>query len=377
MHKNLAKWPIHAVPGQCGVCRGQSLSKIANMNRLNPFLQEIPIRFYICKSCACVFHTETTFRTGDYYDNPVRMASLSRSFDFILYYLRDKQCGLTALDVGCSNGNLMLLLKNQGFQTFGIEVSIEAREKASERGLQIYDSIESLGKHRFDLLLFSHVIEHVDAPAAFMNRYMPFLRDNGSIFVEVPSIELLSQAYESTFNNLSPNHIYHFSEDGIAKLATFLGCSVVALQHHHYLNYPSLMCLYRKKQPYAYQILRFQKNVQNEQTIVDSIANRLQRHLKNYCHLVIWGCSDECYQILKRLTAETLTKTILVDSSPSKIGKKVLSLQISSPQKLRDLNDMLLFVAPTSPKVVSSIEHSMKEFVNRKHIHVLFNKREK
>ena len=368
------------VPNQCGVCHGNSLSEITTLTYLNPTLQEIPIRFYLCKDCACVFHNDLNFLPYNYYkysyfNNPIRIASLSKSFDFIHCFLKYRHLNPTVLDIGCTNGNLMLLLQSYVYKVHGIEQSINARNESYNRGLYVYESLQDIKKNQYDLLIFNHVIEHLSAPTDFIAEYIPLLKSDGAIFIEVPSIEKLARGYQSIYNNLYPHHIYHFSENSICKLAQILELSINAIEHHHYFNYPSMMCFLYKIPPYQHLLSRFNNHVEYEKTKVKNMVNELEKHATSWSDLVIWGCSDEAYQILKNLTSELKSKTILVDSSNDKIGKRILMLKVKSPACLKDLDNILFFIAPTSPIIVESIKKSILEFAEGKQYNIVLNSR--
>lgn len=361
---------------KCGVCQSDLVVDLMTLTYMNPALEEKPINFYICEKCASIFHNERSFLPTDYYkmsyfNNPIRMTSLTESVDFIKNYLGDQVKGKTVLDVGCSNGNLMLLLQKMGFKTYGIELSEDARDQALKNGLDVYGSVDSLKGQTFDFLILSHIIEHSHSPFNLMDQYIPFLKEKGFLFIEVPSIGMLAEGHECSYNNLYPNHVYHFSEEGLYQLASSMGCSIMAIAHHHECSYPSLMCLAQKEKKAEHQVRNFQKHLYNEEMLVKNRAQLLEEELKNWSHGVIWGCSNESYQIVKQLTPQTQSKIILIDSDPKKSGKKVLSFEVQLPESLLNLDDILFFVAPTSAQVADSIAKSIEKISKGKNVKVL------
>ena len=129
---------------KCKLCNNESLTILGEVKRCSSDLKEFSIKYYLCETCASVFHNQLDFLPVDYYgasyfDAPLRMASLSKSLDFILEHIDDRS-GLRALDVGCSNGNFMLLQQESGFDVYGIELSSQGRSVAASRGLEVYGS---------------------------------------------------------------------------------------------------------------------------------------------------------------------------------------------------------------------------------------------
>ena len=128
--------------------------------------------------------------------------------------------------------------------------------------------------------------------------------EGGAIYIEVPSIELLSRGRESSFNNLYPNHVFHFSENSIYELSKILNCTTVAIQHHNYLNYPSMMCFLRKQSASEYQSLRFKEHLIYENKSIKNRVERIHSLSGDRSHVVIWGCSDEAYQLISSFTLQ-------------------------------------------------------------------------
>jgi len=369
----------HNISLQCGVCESDKIDTAVSVDRVNCDLEKVNIQYYICKSCGCVFHNNLMFMPKEHYqisyhNNPIRVASLTKTLDYLISYMPNHN-GLTSLEVGCGNGNLMLLLRESGFGVTGIDLSVTAQSEGRKKGLNIFSDTESFVPGQFDLLILNHVIEHVMNPAEFILKFLPYLKDDGIIYVEVPSIEFLASGCDSAYNNLYPNHIYHFSPNGIVNMMESMGCSFVANQHHHYSDYPSMMGLFQKKDVVQYSRVRFEEHLRCEQDIVETVANTIQHQCEDYPYLVIWGCSDEAYQILKRLAPEVIAKTILIDSSPAKIGKELLSLQIRAPEYLKDINKALFLVAPTSTLVANNIKHSIEKLSSQKHSALVYNRR--
>jgi hypothetical protein len=77
----------------------------------------------------------------------------------------------------------------------GIELSPAAAEIARGHCEKVVigdaeslDLCDALGVDRFDVILFSDVLEHLRDPAALLKRVRPFLTDGGSIIASIPNI---------------------------------------------------------------------------------------------------------------------------------------------------------------------------------------------
>lgn len=364
-------------PYECGICCSTSICEITTLRHVNRLLTEIPITYYECERCAAIFHQVLDFSKKNnyelqYFDNPVRMGSLTKSLNFVIQHFENSN-GLKVLDIGCSNGNFMLLLQEKGFTAFGVDESPKAIDVARQRGLTVRKSVDELEYDQFDFLVFSHVLEHVISPLNLLQDHMDYLKSDGKVFIEVPSLELLSKGAKCTFNNLHPMHIYHFSQESIFHLASKLACSIIAISHHSYLEYPSMMCLLQKIPPLQYSRIRFTNHLQLEKKTIGRKTGELETLLPDWSHLAIWGISNEAYQLIRQIPKECRAKIILVDSDESKIGKTLNLLKIHGPNHLQSLDNILFFVAPTSLRIASNIQQNIHAISIRKNYKIILN----
>lgn len=101
------------------------------------------------------------------------------------------------LDVGCGSGSLSLGMRDElGWEVVGLEPSRAAYEAAQKAGLDIHlGTLESrsgeLGE--FDLVVFTHVLEHVPDPVADLQRAREITRPGGHCVVSVPNVASLER----------------------------------------------------------------------------------------------------------------------------------------------------------------------------------------
>ena len=95
------------------------------------------------------------------------------------------------LDVGCSEGKQAQLFLNLGWKVSGIEPSLEAAQKAIEKGIQVYQcpaqDVE-FDTGQFDLVIFFHLLEHLKNPRDFIHKMANSLKGGGLIYLEVPNL---------------------------------------------------------------------------------------------------------------------------------------------------------------------------------------------
>ena len=108
------------------------------------------------------------------------------------------------LDVGCGYGSKLKLLGNRGFQVLGVEVNPEIVKANRNQGLNCMtlDEFSSVNE-KFDVLLFSHVVEHF-SPAALLElleHYLDRLKIGGHIIIITP---LMTQRFYNDFDHVKP-----------------------------------------------------------------------------------------------------------------------------------------------------------------------------
>src|ERR1700744_4220313 len=115
--------------------------------------------------------------------------------DFIAEVLgANLPAGAQVLDVGCGNGVISRHLGRLGFRVTGIDVSERTIEKA--RAINPLPNVEFITKSaealvaegsRYDAVICSEVLEHLDNPGGLLDVLYASLKDTGTLIVTVPN----------------------------------------------------------------------------------------------------------------------------------------------------------------------------------------------
>lgn len=94
------------------------------------------------------------------------------------------------LDVGCGDGSIVKLAQDLGWHAEGVDVDPGAIEAAQRKGLSV--RLGTLAGQRypdgsFDLVLMSHVIEHVHDPLAALSEIRRVLKPGGTMVCLTPN----------------------------------------------------------------------------------------------------------------------------------------------------------------------------------------------
>lgn len=109
---------------------------------------------------------------------------------FLEPYLAGAEGPKRLLDVGCGAGGYLLAARELGCECVGIEPSEEHSTVGRGLGLSIekgYFADGMFPESSFDLVLLSHVIEHIYEPRPFLESLFKLLRPGGKLIVVTPN----------------------------------------------------------------------------------------------------------------------------------------------------------------------------------------------
>ena len=119
------------------------------------------------------------------------------------------------LDVGCATGTLLAFLKGRNWQVTGAEISPSAEYAREKRGLDVRSmSVEDcrFPDGFFDVVLASHLIEHLNSPKAFVREVGRILCPGGYFMLTTPNIGgFQSRLFGSRWRGAIFDHLYLFS----------------------------------------------------------------------------------------------------------------------------------------------------------------------
>ena len=135
------------------------------------------------------------------------------------------------LDIGCAVGSLLEKLKQRGWETTGVEISSQQAEYGREkknldiRSLPLEENQFPGGS--FDVVLASHLIEHLNDPHALMLEVKRLLVPGGRFFVTTPNITgFQARLFKSRWRSAIFDHLYLFSKKTLSRLLAETGFTI-------------------------------------------------------------------------------------------------------------------------------------------------------
>lgn len=240
----------------CPLCKNESRKIYTG----HPGYQEgIIYDIYECSSCGTsyVFPMETSavvyemiYKQIDlvpgysrYYKYASKIASESSPLDYLLgqeesywaaaKYLRQKRSNgdnIRVLEVGCGTGYFTYALCRDGFDAHGIDISLEAVQKAKKKFGEMYtcSDIESMLRQdtrRYNVIVMNQLIEHVPDILSFMRKTFDLLEEDGDVVITTPNKSVYPHAIWET--DLPPVHLWWLSEKSFEYMAKTLNVSVI------------------------------------------------------------------------------------------------------------------------------------------------------
>ena len=134
------------------------------------------------------------------------------------------------LDIGCATGALLGVLNNRGWKVHGVEISGPQAAHCKKQGINV-SSLPLEENHfpeqSFDVVLASHVIEHLNNPFGFVTEVKRILKSGGRFFVTTPNIAgYQARHFGSAWRSAIFDHLYLFSKRTLRMLLEKAGFTV-------------------------------------------------------------------------------------------------------------------------------------------------------
>lgn len=334
----------------CPICEDNKSSLLYNQKYADHFNHKI----VCCKNCNFIFvknipskkYYEKYYRDQSKYEG-VREheAHEDQSITKLLPFVKNnfsKDCKI--LDIGCSTGYLLSILKNEGYNNLlGIDPAPKCKNIAKEKyGLEV--KTNDLGtfnsSSRYDFIILSMVLEHLVDIKKNIQKIKEILKNNGYLYISVPNASNFYLNPVEPFGEFSTEHINFFTEHSLHFLMR--GFTNVLMESKD----NSLYSIWKNGDAGVESIVKYIKLSKSKldriQTKIDSLSEKV----------IVWGAGALSQRLLS--TTNIKDKIIFfVDSNPNLQNNKLDKIPIYSPDVIAE---------NTSPILISSYNFS-KEIV--------------
>lgn len=208
--KNVLQATDHTVSGEqfaiaeCNVCTLRFTQDVPDESSIGPYY----------RSEKYISHTNTSTGLINRLYHFVRKRTLTGKRKLV-----QKATSLSAgrlLDIGSGTGAFLHEMKQNGWDTTGLEPYTPARKLARELyGLDIYENNQlfQLPASHFHAITMWHVLEHVHDLNGYIKQIKTLLQEKGKLVIAVPNYTSADAAiykeYWAAYD--VPRHLYHFS----------------------------------------------------------------------------------------------------------------------------------------------------------------------
>lgn len=190
---------------------------------------------------------EYSFKIYNSKNHPIRVYSS----DFILKAVNSTD---KVLDLGCKQGAISKIISSKAKLVIGIdydksEINLAQEGYANCNNLQFihseaYEYLEET-KDSFDILILSHILEHIDNPEDFLNKFSSFFK---KIYIEVPDFDAsYLNHYRLSLNSQlvysDTDHIFEFDRKELKELLN--SCNLVVDVEEYRYGVQKIWCSHK------------------------------------------------------------------------------------------------------------------------------------
>ncbi len=333
-----------------------------------------PIAFGICRESGLIMQTETVTPSlmEGYYKNTATYINPDMNGQPTKAKIDDvkRQIELTGMCIGGLPKSALQIGSSDGFtlhcfQAAGVSrvLGVEPCETSNRYALDHY-GVESINANSencdldesFDLLILTHILEHLFDPLATLRELKVNLARGGHILVEVP---LWERADKQPIGVLAFEHLNYFCEQTLCYMLGSCGFDVIHVSKNYHINkYPVITVVAKNgaaddsgipANKYQENRRIFYEYILRERDFWKQKNARIAQLVNSLRDTYIYGGGIHTSQLLSylNLSSPGCVKAIL-DSSPSKWGKRLGEYSIQK-------TDLLDEIPANSNMIVSSL----------------------
>ena len=213
----------------CCVCGGNNFEFLSEKDRYGLYAPIV-----ICKNCGLIQMNPrmTQEAYNHFYNTEQKKLYIGKNivndeyfksqyirgkaiFRFLQEKLKININNLNILEIGTSAGGILKYFKDKGNKVCGCDLCSEYIEFGKKQyGLNLFvGTIEDMDiKQTPDIVIYSHVIEHILNPIDELIKLKSIINNKSYIYIELPGVKYLTHSYNMDFLRQIQNaHVYYFT----------------------------------------------------------------------------------------------------------------------------------------------------------------------
>ena len=310
----------------CFVCDSDQYGVLAEVPYLFPLYSDS--KFYNhtlvrCKACGNYFIAPTVteelleryYQTQTSYEISDTQTAILSSYE--LKALQQKRfilknidvSNMVILDFGCATAYTLDKFNDRSNQLVGFDTSKECSKIAKEKyGITVHTDFPEVTKYRYDLVMLSHVLEHLIEPQGILKTLAGLMKHDGYIYIEVPYIESFETLDdEEIFGHISFEHLNYFNEVNLTNLMEKAGFEKVDLtiaknDDGTMPNYPVILSLWQSTGHKTAELHNsasdsFERYISNERMKMQAFQEKVYNKVSAK-RIIVYGTGTHTYRLL-------------------------------------------------------------------------------
>lgn len=350
----------------CPICNSRSGHKLLDINFENQKGNPLPEHYDViaCDGCGFTYSDMSANQSlfNQYYSKyntyaeaeRIRVKESEKEPRFV--YIAELIKGYVSLsaeilDVGCGGGELLEVLKQDGFDNVcGLDPSKESIKQLTENGIKgilgnIFD--KKTVEKNFDVVISTAVAEHIYDLNRYIRNLGRYLKNDGFLVINVPAVENFPHRMAPLAANFNQEHINYFSKVSLDNLFGVHGFS--RCHSEPYMNAGNdqqLVTIYKRQNGAAIEIKYdfssedcIKKYIVQYQKIQDETDEKVRIFLSHASSFVIFGAGSYAMQLLKRFPELSDKTLFFVDNNSAKHEMLLAGKKIKPVEALKDLEE--------------------------------------
>jgi SAM-dependent methyltransferase len=285
------------------------------------------------------------------------------------------------LEIGCSTGRLLALLKERGYHNVW---GLDPAPACAASGRQLYDvtvltqSVADLAKseEKFDFLILVGVLEHIRDLGMALHTMHKVLAENARVYLDVPDATQFADWPDAPFQQFSMEHINFFSGASLANLMRAHGFACifsekVLRQYTDITKMPSVHAAFENRGSTVGGMLRdddtekrLREYVHQSRAVDQRIRQVIDRTVGNGEPIIVWGVGTHTQRLLATGGLDGANICAFVDSNPKYHGQRLNNIPIVSPETLIGRSEPILVCSRVFQKEIEQQIHQQLHLSN-------------
>lgn len=119
--------------------------------------------------------------------------------------------GKSMFEFGCGYGGILEHFRRKDCQVSGCDIDEGAIQCGRKRGLDLWATDTSMSgdfNSKVDIVMLSHVVEHIAEPIPFLQKIRTILKPQGYLYIEVPGV---NNPRKDMMRNVQLGHLMYFN----------------------------------------------------------------------------------------------------------------------------------------------------------------------